>query len=229
MRIIRIFLRWVFRIFPPAVLLGLAVGIGSFSAAGEDAVAVQYHFAGAADLAKDSNFSTAVGILRAPSSAGYETLVLNRLARVFWTDLKFGSGGSPTELLRPMLEDLWQAESVGSFGANPNDLSFVLAARLEKVRADVWQKNLETAMGGKGTSFTAESFSGSRWDNGFWLVRVADWIVLGRGEGLPSVRRDYLQQLQKTGRPWPALDKQCFQAVIDFPLLLGNSSRISFP
>ncbi|HEX3989522.1 MAG TPA: hypothetical protein VHZ30_08810, partial [Verrucomicrobiae bacterium] len=142
MRVIRIFLPWV--------LMGLVAGVASFSAAGEDAVAVQYHFAGAADLAKDSNFSTAVGILRAPSSAGYETLVLNRLARVFWTDLKFGPGGSPFETLRPLLEDLWQAESVGSFGANPNDLNFVLAARLDKARADVWQKNLEAAMGGKG-------------------------------------------------------------------------------
>jgi hypothetical protein len=203
--------------------------VASFSAVGEDAVAVQYHFAGAANLAKGPNFSTASGILRAPSSAGYESLVLDRLSRVFWRDLKFSAGGSPTNVLRPLLEDLWQAESVGSFGANPIDLSFVVAARLDKARAEVWQKNLETAMSGKGASFAAESFNGSRWDNGFWLVRANDWVVVGRGEGLSSVRRDYLQQLQKSGRPWPALDKQCFQAVIDFPLLSGNGDSHVIP
>ena len=226
MRISRIFPPGVFL---PGVLLSLMAAVAPFSAMGEDAVAVQYHFAGAADLANDSNFSTAVGILRAPSSAAYETFVLNRLARVFWTDLRFSAGGKSADLIRPLLEDLWQAESVGSFGANTNDLNFVLAARLNNSRAEVWQKNLETAMGGKGASFTAESFTGSRWDNAFWMVRTPNWVVVGRGEGLPSVRRDYLQGLQKSGRPWPELKNECLQAVIDFPLLSGGSVSHAIP
>ena len=222
MRISRIF-------FLLAVLTCLLAVGASFSADGEDAVAVQYHFAGAADLAKDSNFSTAVGIFRAPSSKAYEAFVLNRLARVFSTDLRIGAGGKSAELIRPLLEDLWQAESVGSFGANTNDLSFILAARLDKSRADVWQKNLEMAIGGKGASFTAESFTGARWDNAFWMVRTPSWVVVGRGEGLASVRRDYLQGLQKSGRPWPELKNECLQAVIDFPLLAGGSVYRAIP
>jgi hypothetical protein len=213
--------------FLAALSMSFVVAIAPLNAVGEDAVAVQYHFAGAADLSKDANFATATGILRAPSSAGFEDLVLDRLSRVFWTDLRFGASGKAVELLRPMLDDLLQAESVASFGANADDLSFVIATRLDKSRSDAWQKNLEMAMGGKGAAFAAENLSGSRWDNGFWIIQTPAWVVVGRGDGLASVRRDYLQQLQKSGRPWPALKDEWLQAVIDWPLLTaGNTSHV---
>ncbi len=84
-------------------------------------------------------------------------------------------------------------------------------------------------MKGKGAPFTAEGLSGSRWDNGFWMIQTPDWAVIGRGDGLSSVRTDYLQQLQKTGRPWPALKDSWLQAVIDWPLLTAGESAPPIP
>jgi hypothetical protein len=43
------------------------------------------------------------------------------------------------------------------------------------------------------------------------------------------VRTDYLQQLQKTGRPWPALKDSWLQAVIDWPLLTAGNLAPSIP
>jgi hypothetical protein len=217
------------RTFLAALSVSLAAAIASPKAAGEDAVAVQYHFAGASDLARDNNFETATKIFRSPSSADFKTLVLNRLAGVFWNSLQFDPGGNPVDVLRPMLDDLLQVESVASFGATEDNLSFVLAARLDKKRAQVWQEHLQTAMRGKGAPLTAEGFSGWRWDNAFWMIQTPDWIVVGRGDGMDSVRSDYLQQVQKTGRPWPALKDTWLQAVIDWPLLIAGNAAPSIP
>lgn len=217
------------RIFLAALSVSLAAAIASPKTAAEDAVAVQYHFAGAADLSGDTNFETATRIFRSPTSADFKTLVLNRLARVFWNGLQFDPGGKSVEVLRPMLDDLLQVESVASFGASQDNLSFVLAARLDKKRAQVWQQNLQAAMRGKGAPFTTEGFSGSRWDNAFWMIQTPDWVVVGRGDGLASVRTDYLQQLQKTGRPWPALKDTWLQAVIDWPLLTAGNPAPFIP
>ncbi|HUD49066.1 MAG TPA: hypothetical protein VMR33_19710 [Candidatus Baltobacteraceae bacterium] len=212
------------RSFLAALSVSVAAAIAVPKAGAEDAVAVQYHFAGASELSRDANFETATRIFRSPTSADFETLVLNRLSRVFWTSLQFDAGGKPVEVLRPLLDDLLQVESVASFGANQDNLSFVLAARLDKKRAQVWQQSLQKALAGQGTPFTAEGDSGSRWDNGFWMIQTPEWIVVGRGDGLASVRTDYLQQIQKTGRPWPALKDTWLQAVIDWPLLTGGNS-----
>jgi hypothetical protein len=212
-----------------ALSVGLAAAIAPLNADAEDAVAVQYHFAGAADLSRDANFETAARIFRAPTSADFKTLVLNRLARVFWTSLHFDPGAKPVEVLRPMLDDLLQVESIASFGATQDNPSFVLAARLDKTRAQVWQLNLQAAMRGKGAPFTAEGFSGSRWHNAFWMIPTPGWVLVGRGDGLARVRTDYLQQLQKTGRPWPALKNTWLHTIINWPLLTAGNPAPSIP
>jgi hypothetical protein len=217
------------RIFLAALSICLAAALAPLKAAGEDAVAVQFHFAGTADLSHDTNFETAARILRFPSSVDFENLVLDRLARVFWSDLQFDPHGKPVEILRPMLDDLLQVESVASFGAAQDNPSFVLAAHLDQKRADVWRQNLQTATGAKGAVFSAEGISGRRWDNGLWMVQSGDWVVIGRGDGLDSVRTDYLQQLQKTGHPWPAMKDTCLQAMIDWPLLTASNPAPSIP
>jgi hypothetical protein len=213
---------------PAAVTVALTAAFVVFDAKAEEAVAVQYHFAGAAELSKDPNFETAAKIFRAPSSTNFESLVLDRLSRVFWSRLPFEPKGEPVEVLRPLLEDLWQCESVASFGAAPDNLSFVLAARLDNERAQLWHENLKASMQG-GEPYTSEGYSGMQWSNGFWMVQAPDWVVVGTGDGLDSVRADYLQQLHKTGRPWPALKDNWFQAVIDWPLLTAGNPATSIP
>jgi len=61
----------------------------------------------------------------------------------------------------------------------------------------------------------AETFSGWQWNNGtsnsFWDGAGQDWLVWwAERESLASVRSDYLQQIQKSGRTRPSLDPQLF-------------------
>jgi hypothetical protein len=194
------------------------------SAGGDETVAIQYHFAGAADLSANTNFALAGKLLSLPSSVAFRNLVLDRLAGVYWRGLQFKADGKPVASLRPLLEDLLSVESAASFGGTGKDhLDFVLAARLNKARTQAWQQSLEAALGGKGEGFVAEGFPGTRWnrpgDRGLWLVQASGWLVAGQGEDLAAVRADYLQQIHKNGRPRPALRESWLKADIDWPRL----------
>ena len=165
------------------------------------------------------------------------TLALDRLAETFWTGMQLDAAGDRA-VLRPLLDDLLRAESVATFGGAPADrLDFVLAARLDKSRAQVWERNLAAALHGKGEPFVAEGLSGTRWNrpgnHAFWMFQTRDWVVIGRGDGLASVRTDYVQQLQKNGRPCPALKDAWFQADVDWPQLAAwaplSSSLFKLP
>ena len=191
----------------PAVAAAFFPG-GAAAAGGAGAVALQYHFAGAANLAGNTNFDNARKIFSLPPARRYQDLVLDRLAGVFWKALDFESGANPSEVLRPLLNDLLQTESQGSFGGSDKSrMDFVLAARLDDKRAQAWQKGLEKALRSKGKAWTAEGFSGRSWNRpgnyAFWMLRAGDWLVVGRGDGLQAVRAEYLQHLRQD-EPAPA-------------------------
>ncbi len=207
------------------LFLGLAFGPLAPAAEGsDDTVAVQYHFAGAASVAANTNFALAKRILNFPSSIAFRNLVLDRLANSFWHGLQFNAEGHPVPGLRPLLDDLLTAESVASFGGKSKDhVNFVLAVHLDAKRTQVWQQSLAAALGGKGEPLTEQGFSGTRWNrpgnNAFWMLQARDWVLAGRGDDLQGVRADYLQQIQKNGRPWPPLKETWLQADVNWPRL----------
>jgi hypothetical protein len=207
-------------VFFAAVSLTFAAAIMPLRAAGDDPVAVQYHFAGADQLSRNTNFHTASQIFRYSSSAHFEGLVLNRLARIFWTRLKFDPAGTPGPTLVPLLDDLLYVESAGSFDAAGDN--FVLAARLDGKRTQTWREKLEIAMRGKGSAISGSS--GERWANGFWMLEAPGWVLVGKGERLASVQRDYLRQIQKSGSPGAAFkNEQWLEAMIDWPQLSATT------
>jgi hypothetical protein len=210
-------------------LAGLASALGPWaprSVAGDAAVAIQYHFAGAANLSNNTNFVLAKRLLSLTSSVDFENLALDRLAGIFWRGLHFRPGPDPAASLRPLLDDLLANESVASFGGeNKDHLDFVLAARLDQSRAQAWQQCLALALGGAGAPFTFEGFSGARWNPSgqlvYWIIQARDWVVVGQGDDLQPVVTDYLRQIQKDGRPSPALDETWFQTEVDWARLAG--------
>jgi hypothetical protein len=187
-------------------------------------VALQYHFAGAADLAGNTNFDRVKRIFSLPPARRFQDLALDRWAGVLWSALQFDPGGDSAALLRPLLNDLLRAESAGSFGGRDKDrMDFVLAARLEAKSAAAWQKNLESALRGQGEPLTAEGFSGRRWtrpgNHAFWMLLARDWVVAGRGEDLLPVRAEYLQNIKRDNRPAPVAKDTWLSADVDWPML----------
>jgi hypothetical protein len=213
--------------FLAAFLASLASALFPFKAdalGSGDAVAIQYYFAGSDDLVRDTNFHQAKEIFATPPAWHFQDFVLDRLAVVYWKALQFDPGSNAAALLRPLLDDLLEAESVGSFGGHDtNRMDFVLAARLDAKRAAAWQNTLETALHGKGEPLTEEGFSGQRWNrpgnNSFWILRARDWTVTGRGEDLLPVRAEYLQNIKKDNRPAAVMKDSWLNAKVDWPLL----------
>ncbi len=214
-------------IFLAALLATLAhagLTVKASAAGSADAVAVQYHFAGGTDLAGNTNFDRVKTLFKLTPGKHFQDLVLDRLAGAYWNALQFDPGGDSAALLRPLLNDLLQAESMGSFGGHDKDrMDFVLAARLDAKSAEAWQKRLETALHGQGEALTAEGFSGQRWNrpgnNVLWILRARDWIVAGRGEDLLPVRTAYLQNIKQDNRPGPVKKDSWLSADVDWPLL----------
>jgi hypothetical protein len=211
------------------MFLAAALALAAFpfradAAGSRFAVAIQYTFAGAADLAGNSNFNQVKAVFSTPPARHFQDLVLDRWAGVFWNALQLDPGGDSTALLRPLFNDLVQAESMGSFGGHDsNRMDFVLAARLDAKSAASWQHNLEQALHGKGEALTEEGFSGQRWNrpgnNAIWIFRARDWTVAGRGEDLLPVRTEYLQHIKLDNRPAPVKKESWLHAAVDWPRL----------
>ena len=219
MRILRRFFR---RFCPYAATVALP-----FLCSGADKpenVVLQYHFIGATQLAQNTNVAAAARVFAQNSTIDFEDLVLDRLARHLAESLHFQTNKGADALLRPLLESVLLSESMASVsGSSGHPLDFVLAINLDPGLARTWQQYLKTINNGPGEELRAETFSGWQWNNGtsnsFWMVPAQDWLVVGRGESLASVRSDYLQQIQKSGRPGPSLDPNCFEADVDWPRL----------
>ena len=189
-----------------------------------DNVVLQYHFLGAAQLAENTNAALATKVFTLPSTLRFEDLALNRLSASLAESLQFQSNAATVALLRPLLDDFLRAESMASVGGpSGKPVNYVVAIHLDARRAQVWQQNLKSASHGPGEALQAETFSGWQWNKGandlFWMVLARDWMLVGRGGDLAAARSGYLQEIQKTGRPGPALDFNWFEADVDWPRL----------
>jgi hypothetical protein len=228
MRILRSFFRWLCPCAAAVALPLLCRGADK-----PENVVLQYHFVGATQLAQNTSVAAAKNVFAQRATIGFEDLILNRLAMNVAVTFHFQTNAQTVSLLRPLLDDALLSESMASAGGSPGQpLDFVLAMQLDKDHAQTWQQNLQTN-NGPGEEFRAEPFSGWQWNKGtsnsFWMVPTQGWLLVGRGEGLASVRSDYLQQIQKTGRPGPALGFNCFEADVDWARLANWMALSSCP
>jgi hypothetical protein len=229
MRVLSALLR---RLCPCAV--ALALPFPCLGADKPDNVVLRYHFVGAAQLADNTNAAAAKAVFAQPTTVKFESLVLNRLAGQLAASLHLPTNAETEGLLRPLLDDLLRAESVASLGGAPGKpLNYVLAVNLDPQRVEAWQKNLAAALHAPGEALRAGKFSGQEWKTGtgesFWMVPAQNWVLVGRGEDLASVRSGYLEQIQQLGRPTPELDVNFFEAKVDWPRLANWVSLSACP
>ncbi|HWD20171.1 MAG TPA: hypothetical protein VHB20_12935 [Verrucomicrobiae bacterium] len=191
-------------------------------AAHADNVAARYHFAGGADLSRQSNFVAATKLVELAPTVDFKNLVLQRFS-TFLADGLPSPSASSAAAVRPLLDDWLRAESVAAVGgAAGGPVSFVVALRLEPKGSSVWEAALAKAWGSAGQSLSMGGAHGRSWGQGgtgLWLLAAGEWTILGRGSDLSAVRDDYLAQIQKQGRPEAALQQSCFEADVDWARL----------
>jgi hypothetical protein len=206
----------------------------SLGAEKHDNVVLQYHFLGATQLSTNSSAAAAKAVFAEKSTLLFQIMVVNRLASNLLVTLHLPVSATNFNLIRPLLHDALRAESMASLGGAPGGpINSVFAFHLDSGRARLWQKNLKALKPAGGEELRSETFSGWQWNKGardsIWMVPARDWLLVGRGEDLAPVRSEYLQQIQKTGRPGPAMDFNCFEANVDWPGLTSWFSLASCP
>ena len=106
---------------------------------------LRLHFAGSAQLVANTNTAKLGQIAALPASAKLREQVLQKLARELPARLLLGTNAASSEesaLLRPLLEDLRQAESLFTlFDTAGRAPAWALMVRLDEARARAWQTN----------------------------------------------------------------------------------------
>jgi hypothetical protein len=215
--------------FVKTIGLGLGIVLAGCSdapgeAAADDSAAATWHFAGSAELANNTNFDNVKKILTLAPSLDFQNLALTRFSRWLGRSLFGTTNDEPASALRPLLDDLLSAESLGAVGGAPNGpLNFIVALRLNEQRAQAWQAALPKVIGAPGQSFKAQDFTGQQWKlaggRSLWIVRAKDWLLAGSGDDLRALQTQYLQQVSQKGRPGPALNQSWLEADLDWPRL----------
>jgi hypothetical protein len=181
----------------------------------------QFHCAGYFALAVDTNLSALNQAFALPTAGRVRELAVSRSSKLIADGLGLGTNESAPSLIVPLLNDVLEAESLGSFGA-PTDgpLNFILALRLDADRAQFWQSNLSQMLGASGEKVNAQGFDGWRWSMGpsdsYWMTPAKGWLIVGRGDGFLPLQAEYLQQVKSQGRPVPAMAGKWLEANIDW-------------
>jgi len=188
--------------------------------------ALQYHCGGASRLAQDTRLATLHKALALPSTTNLQNLARTKFSRWLAGALPLPNNPSSAALLEPLLSDVVENESLGSFGgASNNPSSFILAFHLDAPRAQLWQDTFAKIFGAAGETFACQTFNGRRWNTGnshsLWLIPARDWLLAGCGGDFSAAQAQYLDQIQATGRPVPALKDHWLEAGIETARLGG--------
>lgn len=205
--------------------LGLgAVNMECGAHAAPDLVA-NYHFIGGKSLANDTNAATLKKVLELPESVTLRSNVLQKLAGLPAHEL--GKSQNETALIRPLLDDLLRAESMGEWRSGTNG-EILFAIRLDENRASLWSTNLSKALSawtGKSTAPTVwEKFSGwelkqSSTPNLIRFIHAKDWVVFGAGQNQLPLQNNLLRLMSKDGRPPKLKGTNWLEATIDWQKL----------
>lgn len=184
-------------------------------------VVAQYHFVGATPLNQNPNIADAKKVFALRTTTGLKTMILIRMTKQLALAWHCHTNIEAFRALRPLLDEGLDNESLASFGGPTNEpINYVFAAHLGASRVQLLLQNLQAIVPGKVEDLQVESFSGKQWNKGakdeLWMIPAKDWLVFGRGEALAPARAGYLQAIQKTGRPAPALEANVLEADVDW-------------
>ncbi len=179
-----------------------------------EAVLLRWHFQGTARLAGNTEGTLLRDVCALPSTRRLVEEALSKLARAPQEQCRTqltSTNLDTAALLRPLLDDLVQAESFGECrGTTPATAEWSLAVRLDAARAQVWDGNsrqLSAAFGGTAPrAAQAAGFDG--WESTrpsaptrLRLLRAGGWVVVSWGNGRLSAQDQMLERLRGSGHP----------------------------
>jgi len=175
---------------------------------------LRWRFLGQAQLAGDTNAACFRNIWVLPTTQRLVQETLRKLARApqqLCKEALAAPGADPGALIRPLLDDLLQAESFGECRASAGPTpEWTLAVKLDEARAERWRANLREVLGAFGASVPgdakAESWEAKRAaaPDRFGLARAGQWLVLGWGQGALPNHAEVVNRLKASGRPGAA-------------------------
>ena len=197
-------------------------------------VLVRVHFAGAAHFNATTNAAALKTILALPESSNLLHQTLGKLAHAPFARFQAQLGDRTNdcaELLRPLLDELTEAESFFELGARSNrPPEWALAVRVSAAQAEVWRTNLATTLssftGIQPTNFATADTRGwvlTKHDapNTIALGLAGEWVVLGAGQDELLLQADLVQRIKTEGRPIAAITNY-LEALVDWPRLDGQ-------
>lgn len=173
------------------------------------------HWLGKKRLAADTNAAAFMDIWKLPESAKLETQTLDKLSLVPWRLLKGATttNGATVARLRPLLDDLVQAESYLEIrGATNQPGELVLAIRLGEARAQLWETNLAAVLESlTGVRPVAPAAGRRGWSlkkpdapRLIELARAGEWTVIGLGPEQNTLLAAVRARLERDHVPFAA-------------------------
>src|SRR5688572_14187642 len=107
---------------------------------------LQLHWAGTTAISTNgTNAAKLQQVLKLQSTMDVRTQAMAKLARVpqeLWQKTLGRRAADGSSRLQPLLEDLWQYESVVTLRGKPEQPDVLVAAKLDRTKADTWSKKL---------------------------------------------------------------------------------------
>lgn len=176
------------------------------------------HFAGSRSLGSSTNAAQLKKMWALPESAQLSEQILQKLARAPEQLLagRIQNTGDHSALIRPLLDDCFASESIWEWVEQGGHQSFTLAIQLEPDRASLWNTNLAELFRSWKLEPQQEK---AGWSAGsFRFAKHPHWAVISIGAlSIPASKFD--QEIEKQGRPAPALGTNFLSATIDWPRL----------
>jgi hypothetical protein len=197
----------------------------------KDGLIARVHFAGTERILADPSATNLNAIAELPETAALRGQTFQKLAVAPHNFLRnrAATTNNETALIRPLLDDLFRAESFMELMDGTNEVpEMVFALRLGEERARLWRTNLAAVLVNwcnlPVTGVKAEGFDG--WElrkhhdpNVFRFFRAGDWIVLGWGEDELHLQPAVLKRIRETTRPVEPDRTNWLDAWADWPAL----------
>jgi hypothetical protein len=221
-----------------AVVIGAGFGPLRGTAATDDTIAwrnsgliARVHFEGTDRIFADPTGARLNAVAALPESAALREQTFQKLAFAPYNFLRNHTAITNNEatLIRPLLDDLFRAESFLEVMDGTNEVpELALALRLDDNRARLWSANLAAVLAAwtaiPVTPVRDQNYDG--WElrkhenpNVFHFFRAGNWIVLGWGQDRLRLVPALLAQIRATTRPVDADTRNWLDAWIDWPAL----------